>query len=311
MKKEETKSSSIFFIFGLFIFGFILFIISVIYFFKGTHIYGVIFLVLAIALNITIFIKGRKIAVIFGVLFLIFILFVSVAVAIYGFGLTKEITEEEKIQILEEKKELIDNLFEGYESGDYEKYSRDLDDSMKEKHDKIELMQLREMFGKIISRDCSDALKSTIGGPVILCNVEFENAKTIWDIRFNTWDSKIWGLYFEVINPEIELIINKKEIVNEISATFNNNEVIFKSGDEEVYLIFDVIIKNNQEEEVVIHGFTFETGKYFFEQLIFEEEYVLECNNLVSETLAPNQEKQGCIMFEVVEGYTDGEIKIE
>ncbi len=312
MEKEKIKSSNRFLIFGLFVLEFIFFMILIWAFYSGRMWTGLIFLILSIIINIIIIIKGKKTATIFGVLFLIFILFVSVAVAIYGFGLTKEITEEAKIQILEEKRELIDNLFEGYESGDYNKYSRDLDDSMKEQHDKIELIQLREGFGKIISRDCSNALKSTMGGPVILCKVEFENAKTIWDIRFNTWDGKIWGLYFEVINPEIELQVLNKRILSEISVICDGNEGISKPSSEEgVLLVFDISIKNDQEDQTTIHSFEFETKGYSFGQLIFDEGCSLECNNLVSEVLAPNEEKQGCVIFSVIEGYTDGEIKVE
>lgn len=311
MKKEKIKSSTIFFILGLFFLEFILFMILIWAFYSGHMWVGLIFLILSIITNIIIFIKGKKIAVIFGVLFLIFILFVSLVIAIYGFSLTKEISEEEKQQILEDKKELVDNLFEGYDSTDYEKYSRDLSDSMKEQHDKIELLQLRDGFGKIILRNCLDASKDAMGGSVVLCDVEFENAKTRWDIRFNSWDNEIWGLYFEVIIPEIELTINKKEILNEISMILNGEDVTLKPGYKEVFLVFDVSIKNNQEGEVKIHSFTFESGGYSFGQLVFEEEYVLKCNNLVLETLTSNEEKQGCIMFSVVEGYTEGEIKVE
>ncbi len=311
MEREKNKSSNIFLIFGLFILEFILFIISTVYFYQGNHIIGLIFLVLAVASNVIIFVKGRKIATIFGVLFLIFILFISLGTAIYGFSLTKQISEEEKTQILEEKKEPVDTLFKGYESGDYDKYSRDLSDSMKEQHDKIEFIQLREGFGKIISRDCSSASKSTMGGPVVLCNVEFENAKTRWDIRF-TNENEIWGLYFEVINPEIELQVLNKKILSEISVICDGNEGISKPSSEEgVLLVFDISIKNDQENQVTVHSFTFESKGYSFGQLIFEEGCSLECNNLVSEVLAPNEEKQGCIIFSVVEGYTDGEIKVE
>lgn len=312
MEKEKNKSSNFLFILGLFAVEFIFFILLIICFYKGNMWTGLIFLVLSITTNILIFIKGKKIAIIFGVLFLIFILFVSFFVAIYGFGQTKEISEEEKQQILEKKKEVIDNLFDGYDSADYEKYSGDLSDSMKEQHDKIEFIQLRETFGRIISRDCSNASKSTMGGPVVLCNVEFENAKTRWDIRFNTWDEKIWGLYFEVINPEVELQIKNKRILNEISTTFNGSEAFFKpANDEEILLIFDINIKNNKKEMVKIHSFTFESGKYSFDQLIFKEGYSLECNNLVSENLESNEEKEGCIIFIVIKGYTDGEIKVK
>lgn len=273
---------------------------------------GLIFLILAITTNILIFIKGKKIAVIFGVLFLLFILFVSLVLTIYGFGQTKEISKEEKQQILEDKKEVVDNLFEGYDSANYEKYSRDLSDSMKEQHDKIELLQLKEGYGKIISKDCLDASKSTMGGPIVLCNVEFENAKTRWDIRFNSWDNEIWGLYFEVINPEVELTINKKEVLDKISTIFEGNKLFFKPiNDAEILLVFDISIKNNQKEEVKVHNFIFESGGYSFDQLIFEEEYSLECNNLVSEILSPNEEKQGCVIFSVVKGYEEGELKVE
>lgn len=312
MKKGNEKTSSLR-IFGFFILEFIFLITSMTLFSSGKMLYGLFAFIATLSINIFIFIKGKKVAAIFGALFLIFVLVVSVMAAIYGFSLTKEVSEDEKQQILEEKKESIDNLFEGYESRDYNKFSRDLNELMKEKHDKIEFLQLREGFGNLISKDCSDASKSTIGGSVVLCEIEFENVKTGWDIRF-TGGNEIWGLYFQVIVPELNLEIKNKSITKSLQIVSEGQELNFELNNEEnsedIFLIFEVSLKNEKDEKIEIHSFNFDTGVYAFGQMI-PKEYSLKCNNILPGAFAPNEEKEGCLVFIVTEGYEEGEIKIE
>ncbi|MBS3172431.1 hypothetical protein J4438_02540 [Candidatus Woesearchaeota archaeon] len=303
MKKSKSSNKKL--VFLLFVIGFITFMFTASFFFKGDMLWGTILFFITLGVNILIFIKGNKSAVVFGTICLIVFLISSIATCLYGLSLTKSVSPEESDSILEENKEITDNLFESYNNKDYVSFSKDLSDGMKERYDKIYFDNFRSTFGKIVNKNCSGS-KSNLMGNAVLCSSETEVAYVKWDIRIQ--NQSIYGLYHETIPLDLELEIKNKNITNKINVDTKEGSTILQTEEGEVLLVFDIKLKN-KDEQVKLHRFEYKTEKYSFSQLI-PTEGSLTCNNLFNLVLNPNEEIDGCVVFGITEGFEEGKIII-
>ena len=314
-KREEKKTNGekkrgsfwmkFFIILGLFVAALVCYNFTSAMFIIGKWFLGIILLLAGLTANIFIFIKGKKIAVMIGVVFLIGSMILILIFSFFGLGTTKEISPEEQQKILDNKKENIENLFNGIGNKDYPAFSRDLNDRMKEKYDKITFFSLYDELGKIISENCSKAAKSSTGDDVVLCEIESENKKTSWDMRFND-NSKIWGLYIENIYPNVTINIKSKNLTKTINILQNGVKTLLSSSDENyLFLVLDVSIKNNEDKSIKTHDFKFASGGYSF-SLIQEEYEPAECSLIRKADFEIDEEKQGCLIFMIPEGYQEG-----
>lgn len=303
MKKDKHSSKKL--VFFLFVIGFVTFMTTASLFFKGNMLWGAIFFIVTLGINILIFVKGNKSAVVFNTICLIIFLISSIATCLYGLSLTKEVSQEESDLILQENKAIIDNLFESYNNENHVLFSKDLSDGMKERYDKIYFDNIRSTFGKIVNKNCSGS-KSNLMGNAIVCSSETEVAYVKWDVRIQ--NQSIYGLYHETMPLDLELEIKNKNITNEISIETKEGLTILQTEEGESLLVFEVKLKN-KDEQVKLHKFEYKTDKYSFSQLV-PAGGSLTCNNLFNISLNPQEELEGCIVFGITEGFEEGKIII-
>ncbi|MEK6895578.1 MAG: DUF4352 domain-containing protein [Nanoarchaeota archaeon] len=311
MKKEVKKEiedsflKRFFIITCFFILATIFFITSVVFFSKTSLLYGFIFFLFGVMFNIFIFIKGGKIAIIFGSFFLALWIIIILISAIISLGLTKEISPEEQKAMIEGKKGITDNLFNSIDAGNYEGFLKNLDDKMKERYDKLTFLNMKNGMGKIILWDCPKAKKATGGFPVVICEVESENKRTSWDIRFDNTE-KIWLLSISEILPNVTVEVKTKKVEKDIIVSQEGKSVQLNPPEGGIFLVFDVSIKNNEEKILRVHDFKFASKDYSFGQI--SDEYEPDCNLLRKVELKPGETKSGCLVFVGFEGYSEGEI---
>jgi hypothetical protein len=297
---------------GLFILACVFYSVAASLFILDEWLWGLILFLLGITVNIFIFIKGRKGAAILGVFLLIGAIISIAGVSFFSFllngGKLQEISQIEQNQILENKSENIENLFYGFENKNYTAFSRDLNDKMRERYDKIAFSKLYSELGKTILKNCSTAGRTKTGDDVVLCEVESQNKKTSWDMRFSK-NNTIWGLYVEDIYPNVTLTVKSENTANSINILWDNRKTELKAGENQVLLILDVSVKNNENKKIRIHTSKFLNEKYNYN--LIEEDYIpTDCKIIRNVDIEAYGVKEGCLIFAVYEGYEEGNVTL-
>ena len=311
-KKETPYWKRFLIMLGLFILTIGLYTSVVSLFILEQWTWGWILFLLGIAANIFIFVKGRKGAVILGVFLLIGAIISVLGVGLLSFffngGGLQELSLEEQNQILASKGENIENLFYGFANKNYTIFSRDLNDKMKGRYDMATFSNLYDSLGKISLRNCSTAARTKTGYDVILCEVEAQNKKTSWDIRFDE-NSTIWGLYIEDIYPNVTATIKSNKTADSINIRFNGARTQLNAGENQVLLILNVAIRSNENETIRIHGAQFLNEKYTYD-LISEKYVPIDCSLIRNIDIKSGEVKEGCLIFSVYEDYQGGTIRV-
>lgn len=300
------KHKRVILVFSLFFLSIIFSITSASLFYNRHLAVAVIFFILFLVSNIMVFRKGKKVAAVFGALALIFNLFVAIMGIIMYIGSPTNVTEQEKMAILENKKEAVDNLFNGYTDGNYSKFSRDLDDKMKTRYDKVQFLRLHDEFGGLVSKDCPNAQKDVMGA-VVICEGDFENKMVRFDIHFS--DNEIWELYINPVQPNVTVTVNSKNVTKMLQVLYNGTKVDLQPQKDSIFVILDLSIKNNEARKTKVHSYKFQADKYLFGSIA--QDYDIGCDSLGMIELAANEAKRGCVIFSVIEGYTEGSVVIE
>jgi hypothetical protein len=308
-KKEWHFFKRFFTITGAFVLAFMFYITAYIFDFFANYFWVTLFSLLGLAMNIFIFIKGKKVAVILGFFFLIGSLVFLFLFTTMSFSGEKYTSSVEQQQILTNEEENIGNLFNGFETQNYSAFSRDFEDYLKDngRFDPVTFMNYYNNLGKIISKNCSKASKENVyGGFQIYCNVESENERTTWNIWFNNQTS-ISELFIDPVFPNVTIKVNSEEIADLINISSNGQNYKLNPPTGEIFLIFNVNVKNNENESTETHNFKFISGGYSF-SLVSKEYTPTDCSLLRNFSLEQGEEKEGCLIFMTYEVYKEGNI---
>ena len=309
IKKEPSFLKRFFRTFGLIFVSFCFYVYATGMLVAGKWIFGIILFLVGLTANVYIFIKGRKAAIIFTSLFLGVTIIMMGFLIVRSLGISVPTSEEDKLFILQNESENIENFFDGLEDRNYTAFSRDLNEDMKIQYDNLTFFSIHDELGEFFSRNCSDAAKSNIGDKIVYCDIEAENARTYWGVYFNKND-KIRYFGFVEMPPNVTIEIQSKEVVKSINIIDENGKrTEMSSAEDAVYLVFDVSIKNNKDAETRVHEFKFLTNKYLY-SLISDENTPTDCNLIREGVFKANETKQGCLIFYVGEIYTEGTISV-
>jgi len=298
---------------GLFILALVFYSLAATLFFLQEWTGGLVLSLLGLAVNIFIFIKGRKGAAILGVFLLLGGIFSMAGLSFVGFLFggddLKELSIAEQNQILASHGESIENLFYGYQHKNYTIFSRDLNYIMVGRYDKIAFANLYDELGSIIFRNCSTAARTSTGDrDIIFCDVEFLTKKTLWDIRFSE-NGSIYGLYTEDVHPNIIITFKLNKTADSINVKYKGSKTVLNADENRVYIIFSVSVKNNEDKAIKIHNSQFLNEKYSYDSV--EEEYTpTDCVLFRDVSLQAGEVKEGCFIFLVYEDYQNGTISV-
>ena len=289
----------------------------------GLLIMGEIFIsriVLLVMLPIAVFIfrsKGKLMKT------LSIVIFIAICLGLFFSAFFMEkVSGDEMDQILSRTDPLIDNFLENYNTLNFSAIAKDFSESLKELFSEEQATHIYNMFGNYVSKKEPDVHKQ--GDMIHLSyEIKFEKIDAVLNINILK-DGEVYlinGLSFNYdqgaldsgepaantggINP-INISIESKVMLESIETS----EGSFIPGEGNLFLIFNITAKNNNDKTTDLVGFKFKIENTYFGMIDFDFYPNLKefCKPIELGTMESSEKRDGCVIFILKKDNIEGNI---